>query len=248
MVIIAFNEEHNIGRCIDSVLSIADDIVVIDSFSTDRTHEISIAKGARVIKNKFNGHIEQKNFAITQAEFPFILSLDADEALSPELAQSIAKVKTNKLANGYTMNRLTNYCGKWIKNCGWYPDRKLRLWDSRMGSWQGINPHDEYIMSNDARIVHLLGDILHYSYYTYNEHIERSLKYADISAKAMHAQGKNCGFLKPYLSASARFMRDYFLKTGFLDGKSGYRICKMNAVIAYRKYRGLQKLSKTGHL
>jgi len=248
VVIITFNEEHNIGRCLDSVHAIADDIVVIDSYSTDNTKSICLAHGARVIDHAFDGHIEQKNFAISQAKFPFILSLDADEALSPKLASSIAQAKLNKTADGYSMNRLTNYCGRWIKHCGWYPDKKLRLWDSKLGSWQGTNPHDEYRMRNNAKISHLQGDILHYSYYTYAEHIARSLKYADISAKAMYEQGKKCSALKPYLSASARFIRDYLVKTGFLDGKYGYRICKMNAVIAYRKYRGLRCLNQNNYL
>src|ERR1035437_3751774 len=127
VVIITYNEEYNIARCLESVKTIADDIVVIDSFSTDKTKEICESAGVRFVQHKFEGHIEQKNWAITQAKFPHILSLDADEALDGTLIKSILEVKNNWKYDGYYMNRLTNYCGKWIYHCGWYPDRKLRL-------------------------------------------------------------------------------------------------------------------------
>jgi len=144
VVIITYNEENNIGRCIDSILPIADDVVVIDSYSTDKTEEIVLTKSCRFIQHTFEGHIEQKNWAISQAKYKHILSLDADEALSPELQKEISSVKENWTKDGYYFNRLTNYCGKWIKHSGWYPDQKLRLWDSNKGSWGGTNPHDRY--------------------------------------------------------------------------------------------------------
>src|ERR1035437_7666308 len=137
VVIITFNEEKNIERCILSVQDLADDIVVVDSFSTDRTEEICKSHGVRFIQNHFNGHIEQKNFAISKAHFPYILSLDADEQLSEELKKSIQQVKNNWDADGYYFNRLTNYCGQWIRHSSWYPASKLRLWDSRKGKWGG---------------------------------------------------------------------------------------------------------------
>ena len=162
VVIITFNEERNIERCIRSVEGIADDVVILDSFSKDRTCEIAAMLGARVVQHVFDGHIEQKNLAITHAKFPFILSLDADEALSDELRQSIQEVKNDKHADGYSMSRITNYCGKWIHHCGWYPDTKLRLWDSTKGRWGGINPHDKYEMDAGSGTELLKGDILHY--------------------------------------------------------------------------------------
>src|ERR1041385_5289202 len=127
VVIITYNEEKNIVRCLDSIREIADDIVVVDSFSTDKTEMICKEKGVRFIQHKFEGHIEQKNWAITQAKFPFVLSLDADEAPDEELKKEILKVKADANYDGYKMNRLTNYCGKWIRHCGWYPDTKLRI-------------------------------------------------------------------------------------------------------------------------
>ena len=134
-VIITYNEEKNLERCIESVRDIADEIVIVDSFSTDRTKEICKKYELHFIEHKFEGHIQQKNWAITQAKYPHILSLDADEVLSDRLKESIREVKENWTHDGYYFNRLTNYCGKWIRHCGWYPDRKLRLWDSRKGRW-----------------------------------------------------------------------------------------------------------------
>jgi glycosyltransferase involved in cell wall biosynthesis len=125
VVIITYNEEKDIGRCLDAVKDVADDIVVVDSFSTDRTEEICKEKGARFVQHKFEGHIQQKNWAITQARYPHVLSLDADEVVSERLQKEILKVKENWQADGYYFNRMTNYCGKWIKHCGWYPDRKI---------------------------------------------------------------------------------------------------------------------------
>ncbi|MEK6565704.1 MAG: glycosyltransferase family 2 protein, partial [Bacteroidota bacterium] len=130
VVIITHNEEQNIARCLESIRGVADEIVVVDSFSTDKTRAICQKHGARFIRHKFEGHIEQKNFAMRQAKSPYILSLDADEALSPELRQSILDVKNNWASDGYRINRLTNYCGAWIRHCGWYPDTKLRLLDA----------------------------------------------------------------------------------------------------------------------
>lgn len=141
-VIITFNEARNIGRCLDSLQGIADDIVVVDSYSTDATANIVKAKGARFVEHVFEGHIQQKNWAISQAKYPHVLSLDADEALDDSLRHSILRVKEDWQADAYYLPRLTNYCGKWIKHGLWYPDLKLRLWDSRKGAWGGQNPHD----------------------------------------------------------------------------------------------------------
>ncbi len=126
-VIITFNEEKNIERCIQSLIPVADEVLVVDSFSTDSTREKAGNLGARVVEHAFDGHIQQKNWAANQAKYDFVLSLDADEALTDELRDSILKIKTNWVGEGYRVKRLTSYCGQWIKHCGWYPDMKLRL-------------------------------------------------------------------------------------------------------------------------
>ena len=152
VVIITFNEERNIGRCIESVREVADEIVVVDSFSTDKTRAICEKHGVNFIEHAFDGHIQQKNFAITQAKFPHQLSLDADEALSEDLKTEILKIKNDWRYDSYRMNRLTNYCGKWIHHCGWYPDTKLRLYDSTKGVWGGVNPHDKFELNPGSKV------------------------------------------------------------------------------------------------
>lgn len=244
VVIITFNEEKNIARCIHSVKEIADEVVVVDSNSSDRTKEIAESLGARVILHDFIGHIEQKNWAVTQAKYPFILSLDADEALSDELKESIKKIKNNKNADGFTMNRLTNYCGKWVRHGGWYPDKKLRLWDSTKGKWSGINPHDKYEMQKGSRVCHLKGDILHYSYYTLTDHINQVNKFTDIHAKALYDMGKKGSLTKMMVSPILRFFKFYFIKLGFLDGLTGFMISRISAHAAFLKYAKLKQLNK----
>ncbi len=241
-VIITFNEERNIGRCLDSLAGVADEVVVIDSFSTDGTENICRTKGARFLQHAFDGHIEQKNWALAQAQHPHVLSLDADEALSEPLRDAILAVKKDWQHDGYTMNRLTNYCGRWIRYSGWYPDRKLRLFDRRKGQWGGTNPHDRVEMQADATTAHLAGDLLHFSYYTVNEHLERARRYADIAARAMHAQGKRATWLQLVVSPFAKFVRNYVLKRGFLDGRAGWTICKIAALETFWKYRNLLRL------
>ena len=236
VVIITFNEERNIGRCIDSVKDVADDIVVVDSFSSDKTKQICLEKNVRFVEHPFLGYIEQKNWAISEAKYPFVLSLDADEALSDELKSSIILVKNNKLADGYSMNRLTNYCGIWIKHCGWYPDTKLRLWDSTKGKWGGKNPHDKFEMNSECKIVRLKGDLLHYSYYTIEDHFKQIDKFTSISSDVLVEKGYCPTYLKIVFSGPVKFIKDYFIKMGFLDGAAGFQIAKMSAFATYLKY------------
>jgi len=241
IVIITFNEARNIGRCIDSVRSVADDIVVVDSFSTDATEAICQEKGVRFIQHAFEGHIEQKNWALQQALYPHVLSLDADEALSPELIVEILKAKQHWLHDAYSMNRRTNYCGQWIWYSGWYPDRKLRLFDRRLGSWGGLNPHDKVEMNSGRPAQWIKGDLLHYSYYTVEEHFDRARKYAQIAAFARQQQGKRSWWVQTIFSPVAKFIRNYIIKLGFLDGKAGFTIAWIAALETYWKYAARAK-------
>ena len=217
-VIITFNEERNIGRCIDSLHEIADEIVVVDSLSKDKTVAIAKEKGARVVDHAFEGYIEQKNYAITCAKYEYVLSLDADEALSKELTKSIIEVRKELKYSVYSFNRLTNYCGKWIKHCGWYPDVKVRLFDKKIGSWGGKNPHDTFIAKPGATSLHLAGDLLHYSFYTIEEHVKQIDHFSTIGAKAYYEKGKRSNVLKLVFSPAFIFVRNYIFKMGFLDG------------------------------
>lgn len=241
VVVITFNEEGNLARCLRSVAEVADDLVVVDSFSTDRTEAIALEHGARFIRHAFEGHIEQKNWAVTQAKHPWVLSLDADEELDATLIASIRRVKQGPAADGYTMHRLTNYCGTWIRHGGWYPDTKLRLWDNRKGRWGGTNPHDRYEMDAGARIAHLEGDLLHHSYASISDHVKQVDYFTTIAANALHAQGRRAGLLKLLVSPCAKFLGGYLLRGGFRDGFHGFVIARISAHATFLKYAKLKQ-------
>src|SRR6195952_4677562 len=190
VVIICFNEEKNISRCIDSVKEVADEILILDSYSTDQTAAIAESKGAIVKQEVFRGFIEKKNKAVELASCDYVLSLDADEALDPQLAVSIAKIKQNYANRVYRMNRCSNYCGKFIRHGSWYPDTKIRLFDRRIARWGGTNPHDKIILPENVPVEHLKGDILHYSYHTISEHVTQNNKLSTLAAESLFAKGK----------------------------------------------------------
>lgn len=241
-VIITFNEEKNIGRCLESIRGIADEIIVVDSFSTDKTVRVSKSLGSKVFTHKFESHIQQKNYALRKASFPYVLSLDADEALSDELQKSILLAKSDWMFNAYEMNRLTNYCGKWIRHCGWYPDRKIRLFDKRKGKWAGINPHDRFEMNEPKTpIGRLNGNILHYSYYSISGHIKQVDYFTEISAKILFERNHKASFLRLLISPTFRFIRDYFIKLGLLDGYYGFVICAISSHAVFLKYVKLRE-------
>lgn len=243
-VVITFNEEKNIDRCLLSLKDLVDEIVVVDSFSTDRTAEICARYGVKWIQHPFEGHIQQKNRALDQATYDIILSLDADEALDETLRQSILNVKANWQSDGYSMNRKANYCGQWIHHSGWYPDVKTRLFDRRKARWGGVNPHDRIEMAPGSGVAHLRGDLLHYSYYTQTEHFERAQKYARIAAEAMYQDGRKGTWWKLVFSPIFKFLRNYLFRLGFLDGEAGYTICRISALETYWKYRNLRALTR----
>ncbi len=241
-VIITFNEEKNLKRCLESLGDLCDEILIVDSFSTDKTKEIAQSFNARFIEHPFEGYIEQKNVALNLAKNDFVISLDGDEALSPELLKSIKGLDLN--SDAYTMNRLTNYGGKWVYHCGWYPDVKLRLFNRKKGSWGGENPHDKVLMDQSAKIKHIKGDILHYSYDCVTDHVNQTNKFTTISAKAAFKQGKRSNNLKIIARPIFQFFRDYFLKLGFLDGMTGFCICYINSMSAFLKYYKIKELQR----
>jgi glycosyltransferase involved in cell wall biosynthesis len=243
-VIITFNEEKNIERCLNSLNGIADEIIVLDSFSTDRTKEICMKFNVRFFEHDFDGYIEQKNRALHFTSYEWVLSLDADEALSNELAKEIKKVKENPDADGYTFNRLNYYCGKWIRHSGWYPDKKLRLWNKIKGKWAGVNPHDKLMLEPGSKIRHLKGDLLHYTYYSVQEHIDQINKFSSIGAAEAFKKGKNSNAFIILIKSSWRFFRDYVINLGFLDGYYGFVICSLSGWGTFLKYLKLRELKK----
>ncbi len=245
VVIITFNEEKNIGRCLESVRGLADEVVVVDSLSVDGTKKICSEFGVRFIEQAFLGYIEQKNFALDQASNDMVLSLDADEAVDDVLKAAILQVKRDGFdADGYIMSRCSNYCGKWIRHGTWYPDRKLRIFNRRRGRWGGINPHDRIEMAVGAKVTRLPGDILHYSYYTFSEHIAQLNKFTSIQAQAMYEQGKKASLIKLLISPVSAFISGYILRRGFLDGLDGLMIARTVSYQTFAKYAKLLELQR----
>jgi len=197
VTIITFNEASNIQRCLQSVASIADEIIVLDSYSTDQTAEIASQCGATVISQKFLGHIEQKNLAISYANHDYILSIDADEALDEQLASEILAIKkTDNPAQAYWLNRFNNYCGQWIRFGAWCSDKKIRIFNKHFGTWGGINPHDRIVLSESVQPETLKGNLLHWSYNSITEHQNKVNKYAEIAALAYLKTGKKSSAFK----------------------------------------------------
>jgi glycosyltransferase involved in cell wall biosynthesis len=241
-VIITLNEEKNIERCLQSLTGVADEIVVVDSFSTDRTAEICQKYGARFIRNKFEGYVEQKNFAVSQAKFPVVLSLDADEALSPLLRESILDVRNNWTHDGYIFNRINNYCGTWIRYTTWYPDRKLRLWLRDKGGWTGMNPHDRVELEKGATTRILKGDMEHYSYYSVSDHISQINNFTTIAARSYYEEGIRSGYMKIIFSPIWKFLMEFIIKKGFMQGYYGLVISCISSFQTFLKYVKLRQL------
>jgi glycosyltransferase involved in cell wall biosynthesis len=246
VVIITLNEEKNLPRCLNSVKDIADEILVVDSFSIDKTKEIAVSFGARFIQHKFENYVNQHDFADQHASHNFILTLDADEALSGELQKSIRQIKDNPGFDGFIMNRITNYCGKWIKHSGWYPDKKLRLYDRRKGRWAGQLVHERFELHKNAKSGFLKGDILHYSFYTIEEHIQQANKFSTLGATALASRKKSIPCYYLVMKPVAKFIRNYFFRLGFLDGFYGYTICYIAAAETFYKYAKARHMLMSG--
>ena len=243
--IITLNEESNIKAACESV-AWADEIVVVDSESTDATREIAEACGARVITNPWPGFGAQKQFAVEQAQHEWIFSLDADERVSDELKNSIESLKQKPdLADGYQIPRRTFYQGRWIRGGGWYPDRQLRLYRKSRGRWVGPHIHESVKMDEGARVEILEGDLLHYTTDNPVEHkrmIEE--RYAPLGAQKMFEQGKRASSLKVATIGPATFIRSYVLKGGFRDGRAGFEIARLAAYHARKKYELLREMQE----
>lgn len=244
-VIITFNEESNILRCIQSVRKIADDIIVMDSFSTDNTKSIALSQGVRFIEQKFLGYGAQKNAAVAHSRFDYVLNLDADEFLSDELSASIAKEKNAGFTvDFYSMNRLNKYRGQWIRHGTWYPDKKVRLYNRKKGKWSDSLVHEEVLMEADSQQKHLSGDLMHYAYETEEQHRKKNEKYSSLSAKSLWEKGKKTSWLKLIINPVWAFILTYFIKLGILDGRNGFRIARNIAWLTYLKNAKLLALQR----
>jgi glycosyltransferase involved in cell wall biosynthesis len=244
-LIITYNEEKNIARCINSLQDVADEVIVIDSHSTDSTATIATSLGARVVQHPFAGYAAQKNYATTLASSDWILSLDADEELTDELKQSIIAIKKSPAQLVYKMPRITNYCGRWIRYAGWYPDHQTRLYNRTAGQWQELKVH-EYWKANEpgTQTGLLAGNIKHYSFASITEHLRKIDRYTELAAQAAVEKGKTASIAKIIFSPFWHFVTEYFFKLGFLEGFHGLVICRMSAYTAFAKYSKIRMYSR----
>lgn len=238
--VVAMDEEANIADCLRSA-DFADEWIVVDSHSSDRTREIAAECGARVIERDWPGHIEQKNFAIDQAAHDWVLCLDADERVTPQLRESIlAALARDDRPDGFEFNRLTEYMGRWIRHGGWYPDRKLRLYRRSKGRWGGVNPHDHVRL--EGRVERLRGDLLHYSYRSLSDHIATIDSFTTIAAREKRKAGRRASLADLTLRPGWRFLRMFAFRGGFLDGVPGFVVATMGAFYVFQKYAKLREL------
>jgi glycosyltransferase involved in cell wall biosynthesis len=240
-VIISFNEENDIRRCIESVIGLADEVFVLDSYSTDRTELICREYDIRFEQHAFDGYVLQKNRSLKMASHDYVLSLDADEALSEEAQGEVERVKKEWVHDGYYFNRRNSYCGKWMRHTSWYPDRKLRFFDRRKAEWTGIDPHDEIRMNSGSTTARLAGDILHWTVRTEEEFRKKMEQFARISAKSSFDRSIKPPGL-PIIHSVWRWFSEYCIKLGFLDGKAGWQVARFTALYVWRKYYYLRQL------
>jgi glycosyltransferase involved in cell wall biosynthesis len=245
VVIITHNEEKNIGRCLQSIKGIADEIIVLDSFSTDGTAAIVKELGGNLHHQVFAGYGAQKNAAAGLASHDTILYLDADEYLSQKLCQRIREEKEKGFPqDGYSMNRLNNYCGQWIRHGSWYPDKKLRLANRKKGAWNLNRVHETLDLEKGSHILHLEGDLLHNTYSNFGEHIDKNNRYSQLSAQWLYGKGKRASGFKIVFSPFWAWFTGYFLRAGFLDGFYGFVIAMNVAHLTFLKYIKLYQLQQ----
>jgi len=233
--IISYNEESKIEDCLKSLLTVADEIIVVDSLSTDNTVNIARKYTEQIFPQKFLGHIEQKNLAISKASNDWIISLDCDERLSKELQQSILAIKDNlEQVDAYCMPRKTFYIYRWLNHC-WYPDVKTRLFNKDTAKWGGTNPHDR-VITNGNNIRQLKGDIQHYSFDSVSAHLKTIDKFTEIGAVELIKKKKKFSLFSPLTHSIWMFIKMYFIKLGFLDGFAGLLASTLSFVHVFVKY------------
>ncbi len=243
-VVITRNEEANIKRCLQS-LQIADEIILIDSGSTDRTIEIAESLGAKVYVKEWSGFGPSKKVGVSKASGKWIISLDADEELSPELAKEISTTVLSETENsGYYIKRKTNFLGRWIYHCGWYPDYILRLFKKADGDFNDAVVHEKIILN--GRVGYLNGEILHYSYHTIEQYFEKSATYTTLGAEQAYKSGKKSRWYHIVFKPPVSFIKHYFIKLGFLDGLEGFIISAFSAMAVMVKYSKLRHLIRQG--
>lgn len=246
-VVITQDEERNIQRCIESLQGVADEIVVVDSGSTDCTESICRTLGVHFEHHDWEGFSEQKNYANALAQYPWILSVDADEALSEELRVSLLSLKQEGFSTDsvYRVARLNNYCGRWLCYGGWYPDAHVRLWQKGAAWWDGV-VHEQLCYVQPMKEIMLEGKLLHYTYYSVEEHAQRTVKYATLAGEKAYLQGRRCGVGAVVWKPMGTFLKNYLLKGGFRDGSMGFVSARISAFYSLIKYAKLYEKGRSG--
>ncbi len=233
--IISYNEENKIEDCLKSLDGVVDEIIVVDSLSSDKTIDIVKKYTDKIYEQKFLGHVEQKNLAVEKASYDWILSLDCDERLTQELKGSILKIKDSlENADAYRMARKTFYVYRWLNHC-WYPDFKVRLFNRNTARWGGTNPHDRVEVSG-SNIITLKGDIQHYSFNSISEHLKTIDSFTEIGAKEIIKKGKSVSHISPFTHGVWTFVKLYIFKKGFMDGYAGLVVSMLSGMHAFIKY------------
>ncbi len=241
-IVITLNEEKNIQACIQSLRQVCSEVIVVDSGSSDATVKIAKSLKAKVIYHPFIGDGPQKNVGLQYASNNWILSLDADERISEEMARSINEMQLDNVdVPAYSFNRRNFIGSRWIKTCGWYPDRLVRLYDKRFTRYSEEKAHGAIEIEN---IIHLKVDILHYGYRNVGQLFFKADKFSSAGAKILYQRGKKAGPLSPFLHGLALFIRQYFFQRGFLGGVDGFTVALSGFVSAYLKYARLRELNK----
>jgi glycosyltransferase involved in cell wall biosynthesis len=240
VTVITRNEAANLAAALDSV-KWADEIVVVDSESTDDTTSVARRFTNRVLVRPWPGYVAQKNFAASQASHDWILSLDADERVSLPLADELQELLASEPAfAGYRVPRVTFHLGRWFRSTDWYPDRQLRLYDRRRARWTGRLVHES--VSADAATGELRGELLHYAYRDLSHHLQTIDRYTTLAARQMHEDGRRAGWLDVFIRPRLAFFRNYVLRGGFRDGMPGLIVSVMNAHYVGLKFAKLWEL------
>lgn len=243
-VIITYNEEDKIGRCIQSAQEVSDEIIVLDSFSTDRTADIARSLGAKIVTQNFEGFIKQREASIALAEHNLILALDADEYLSPELELEILYTKENPTADAYRLNRLSSIAGHWIYNGSWHPDYIVRLFLKDKITNGGESPHDKIIPNKGTTVDRLRGILYHDAHDTIEDRIASIHKHSTVAASAKYSKGKRSNPIRMYVKTGWKFVVEYILKMGIMDGYYGWIAAKTTAQYIYLRESKIIELQK----
>jgi glycosyltransferase involved in cell wall biosynthesis len=241
VTIITRDESANIAAALESVRW-ADEIVVVDSESTDGTPEIARRYTDKVFVRPWPGYAAQKNFAADQAGHDWVLSIDADERVTPQLADEVRAVLGGEpKAAGYRIPRVTFHCGRWIRSTDWYPDHQLRLYDRRRGRWTGRHVHES--VQVDGAVARLAGELQHYAYRDLQHHVQTMDRYTTLAARQMFEDGRRARWIDILITPRLTFFRNYILRGGFRDGMAGLVISAMNAYYVGLKFAKLWELA-----